>query len=166
MHFITNGYKRFLKTNSTDPRQRVPLRPSHTVAITQTIAKRTHSIGWNAARGICPGSFNQSRACIVNILVAFSLSGPVWPGLYSYPLSTGWLLWTVYGQGEQHLCPILYQEMQRSNLCLILSLKSVYKPDCQFQDRTAWWRRALTTAGRLAWSRKPLGTRQTPDQAL
>ena len=27
MHFITNGYKRFLKTNSTDPRQqRVPLK--------------------------------------------------------------------------------------------------------------------------------------------
>ena len=26
MHFITNGYKRFSKTNSTDPRQRVPLR--------------------------------------------------------------------------------------------------------------------------------------------
>ena len=25
MHFITNGYKRFSKTNSTDPRQRVPL---------------------------------------------------------------------------------------------------------------------------------------------
>ena len=25
MHFITNGYQRFLKTNSTDPRQRVPL---------------------------------------------------------------------------------------------------------------------------------------------
>ena len=25
MHFITNGYKRFLETNSTDPRQRVPL---------------------------------------------------------------------------------------------------------------------------------------------
>ena len=25
MHFITNGYKRFLQTNSTDPRQRVPL---------------------------------------------------------------------------------------------------------------------------------------------
>ena len=24
MHFITNGYQRFLKTNSTDPRQRVP----------------------------------------------------------------------------------------------------------------------------------------------
>ena len=24
MHFITNGYKRFSKTNSTDPRQRVP----------------------------------------------------------------------------------------------------------------------------------------------
>ena len=26
MHFITNGYKHFSKTNSTDPRQRVPLR--------------------------------------------------------------------------------------------------------------------------------------------
>ena len=26
MHFITNGYKRFSKTNSTDPRQRVPLK--------------------------------------------------------------------------------------------------------------------------------------------
>ena len=26
MHFITNGYKRFTKTNSTDPRQHVPLR--------------------------------------------------------------------------------------------------------------------------------------------
>ena len=25
MHFITNDYKRFSKTNSTDPRQRVPL---------------------------------------------------------------------------------------------------------------------------------------------
>ena len=25
MHFITNGYKRFSKTNSTNPRQRVPL---------------------------------------------------------------------------------------------------------------------------------------------
>ena len=25
MHFIKNGYKRFSKTNSTDPRQRVPL---------------------------------------------------------------------------------------------------------------------------------------------
>ena len=25
MHFITNGYKRFSKTNSTYPRQRVPL---------------------------------------------------------------------------------------------------------------------------------------------
>ena len=25
MHFITNGYKCFSKTNSTDPRQRVPL---------------------------------------------------------------------------------------------------------------------------------------------
>ena len=25
MHFITNGYKRFLQTNSTDPRQSVPL---------------------------------------------------------------------------------------------------------------------------------------------
>ena len=25
MHFITNGYKRFSKTNSTDSRQRVPL---------------------------------------------------------------------------------------------------------------------------------------------
>ena len=25
MHFITNGYKRFSKTNSTDPRQRVLL---------------------------------------------------------------------------------------------------------------------------------------------
>ena len=25
MHFITNGYKRFSKTNSTDPRQRAPL---------------------------------------------------------------------------------------------------------------------------------------------
>ena len=29
MHFITNGYKRFSKTNSTDPRQRVPLNHSH-----------------------------------------------------------------------------------------------------------------------------------------
>ena len=27
MHFKTNGFKRFLKTNSTDPRQRVPLIP-------------------------------------------------------------------------------------------------------------------------------------------
>ena len=26
MHFITNGYKRFSKTNSTDPGQRVPLK--------------------------------------------------------------------------------------------------------------------------------------------
>ena len=26
MHFVTNGFKRFSKTNSTDPRQRVPLR--------------------------------------------------------------------------------------------------------------------------------------------
>ena len=26
VHFIKNGYKRFSKTNSTDPRQRVPLR--------------------------------------------------------------------------------------------------------------------------------------------
>ena len=25
MYFITNGFKHFLKTNSTDPRQRVPL---------------------------------------------------------------------------------------------------------------------------------------------
>ena len=25
MHFVTNAYKRFSKTNSTDPRQRVPL---------------------------------------------------------------------------------------------------------------------------------------------
>ena len=25
MHFITNGFKHFSKTNSTDPRQRVPL---------------------------------------------------------------------------------------------------------------------------------------------
>ena len=25
MHFIANGYKRFSETNSTDPRQRVPL---------------------------------------------------------------------------------------------------------------------------------------------
>ena len=25
MHFITNGYKRFLSTNSSDPKQRVPL---------------------------------------------------------------------------------------------------------------------------------------------
>ena len=25
MHFIKNGFKRFSKTNSTDPRQRVPL---------------------------------------------------------------------------------------------------------------------------------------------
>ena len=25
MHSITNGYKRFLRANSTDPRQRVPL---------------------------------------------------------------------------------------------------------------------------------------------
>ena len=30
MHSITNGYKRFSKTNSTDPRQRVPLKQSHT----------------------------------------------------------------------------------------------------------------------------------------
>ena len=28
MHFITNGYKRFSKTNSTDPWQRVPLKGS------------------------------------------------------------------------------------------------------------------------------------------
>ena len=26
IHFVTNGFKRFSKTNSTDPRQRVPLR--------------------------------------------------------------------------------------------------------------------------------------------
>ena len=35
MHLITNGYKRFSKTNSTDPRQRVPL----------TITVLTHSSG-------------------------------------------------------------------------------------------------------------------------
>ena len=29
MHFITNGYKRFSKTYSTDPRQRVPLIQQH-----------------------------------------------------------------------------------------------------------------------------------------
>ena len=29
MHFITNGYKHFLKTNSSDPRQRVPLTEFH-----------------------------------------------------------------------------------------------------------------------------------------
>ena len=26
VHFMTNGYKRFLETNSSDPRQRVPLK--------------------------------------------------------------------------------------------------------------------------------------------
>ena len=29
MQFIANGYKRFFKTNSTDPRQRVPLKYSN-----------------------------------------------------------------------------------------------------------------------------------------
>ena len=42
---------------------RGPLRPSHIAAI------RTHSIGWNAPHRIHPRSFNQSRACIVNVLV-------------------------------------------------------------------------------------------------
>ena len=31
MRFITNGYKRFSKTNSTDPRQRVPLKSSRDI---------------------------------------------------------------------------------------------------------------------------------------
>ena len=29
MHFVINVYKRFSKTNSTDPRQRVPLMEQH-----------------------------------------------------------------------------------------------------------------------------------------
>ena len=29
MHFVINVYKRFSKTNSTDPRQRVPLMKQH-----------------------------------------------------------------------------------------------------------------------------------------
>ena len=29
MHFITSGYKHLSKTNSTDPRQRVPLTIQH-----------------------------------------------------------------------------------------------------------------------------------------
>ena len=31
MHLITNGFKRFSKTNSSDPRQRVPLTTLHNV---------------------------------------------------------------------------------------------------------------------------------------
>ena len=34
-------------------------------------AKRTHSIGWIVPRRISARSFNQWRACIVNVLVFF-----------------------------------------------------------------------------------------------
>ena len=47
MHFITNGYKRFSKTNSTDPRQRVPL-------------KTLHEVVCSANLGVFLLSFNQS----------------------------------------------------------------------------------------------------------
>ena len=33
MHFITDGYKPFSQTNSTDPRQRVPLTVAFTIVI-------------------------------------------------------------------------------------------------------------------------------------
>ena len=42
MHFITNGYKRFLKTNSTDPRQRVPLSIRRGVQLNKLILTRLH----------------------------------------------------------------------------------------------------------------------------
>ena len=42
VHFVTNGYKRFSKTNSTDPRQRVPLKGLDTIGtITQVIVSIT-----------------------------------------------------------------------------------------------------------------------------
>ena len=40
MHFITNGYKRFSKTNSFDPRQRVPL--SRAMKLARYFSKRLH----------------------------------------------------------------------------------------------------------------------------
>ena len=44
MHFITNGNKRFSKTNSTDPRQRVPVRKFDTYAASiQIMQKRLDS---------------------------------------------------------------------------------------------------------------------------
>ena len=36
MHFVTNGYERFSKTNSTDPRQGVPLK-THILATLQEV---------------------------------------------------------------------------------------------------------------------------------
>ena len=44
MHFITNGYKYFLKTNSTDPRQRVPLTIYHTSNYCKSSTSSRHSL--------------------------------------------------------------------------------------------------------------------------
>ena len=43
MHFVTNGYKRFSKTKSTNPRQRVPL-ISHTAYIISSLLISAHCI--------------------------------------------------------------------------------------------------------------------------
>ena len=42
MHFITNGYKRFSKTNSTDPRQRVPLIRTFDAIVRRFISPKVH----------------------------------------------------------------------------------------------------------------------------
>ena len=43
MHFITNSYKRFSKTNSTDPRQRVPL--TETQGLTSYLSYKIYVTG-------------------------------------------------------------------------------------------------------------------------
>ena len=43
MHFITNGYKRFSKTNSTDPRQRVPLTIFEMLLVRKPVHEATYN---------------------------------------------------------------------------------------------------------------------------
>ena len=49
MHFIKKGYKRFLYTNSSDPRQRVPLKMSYKgICIDRAFAGKQKRLGGKA----------------------------------------------------------------------------------------------------------------------
>ena len=58
MHFIRNGYKRFLQTNSSDPRQRVPL--MYVFLIYKKATLETHQETQFPGRAICDFLFKMA----------------------------------------------------------------------------------------------------------
>ena len=102
MHFITNEYKRFLKTNSTDPRHRVPLK---------FWSLTSQSVGWIPTRDTCvleqgtwiwqEHSQVQTTSITTSKTNVSQEASYFWKLVYFYTLSTIFFI-AIYLKGTWH----------------------------------------------------------------